>query len=248
MKKLIFLITLFIVCAFSVAAQSACPIISVIGPNRITQTGEFMFFTVEVKGIEADKLSYNWNISQGKIANGQNTSTLSVATSLELAGQVITATVEIIGLPQNCDNKFSASGETSIICPPDSLKLDEFSTSPLYLEKERLEAFSAALSVDPFAQAYIIEQFNRETSPATIKKKIANIFSFMVKTMKISPERINISVVKDARNLTQYWIIPAGAEKPSLDLVEIEINGKDYQKKLDEMFPKAKSNSVRKRN
>ena len=209
-----------------------------------------MFFTVEVKGIEADQLSYNWNISQGKIANGQNKSTLSVATNLELAGQVITATVEIIGLPQNCSNTASAAGETGPSCGllPNSQKLDEFSTSSPYLKKDRLEAFSATLSVDPFAQAYIIEQFNRETSPATIKKKIANIFSFMVKTMKISPERINISVVKDARNLTQYWIIPAGAEKPSLDLVEIEINGKDYQKKLDEMFPKAKSNSVRKRN
>ena len=248
MKKLIFLITLFISSAFSVAAQSPCPTISVYGPDRLIPIGENMTFTSKIEGFDLSKVGYKWSVTGGKIVSGENTSVLTATLLPDMLGMTTTATVEISGLPAGCPYIASTS---EIICHPrhpENKLIDEFSVNVSYLPKDKLESLKTELSNDSTAKNYIIEKFKHGTPQEFIKKRIADIYLFFYENSLISSEQIVVQIFYDNKNLTQFWIVPDGAEAPNKDVEKIEIEGKNYQKKLDEMFPKAKSNSVRKRN
>jgi hypothetical protein len=115
MKNHIF--SIIIVLFFTVqyfAQNSVCPSISVFGPKQLVKSGETMTFTVDVKGENIDKIEYKWTVSNGTIISGQGTSAMIVATTEDMAGQTVTATIEIIGLPKNCPNLASATSEVEI--------------------------------------------------------------------------------------------------------------------------------------
>ena len=84
----------------------ACPAIDVTG----SQSGPAdAMFTVNIAGGHVDP-SYNWAVSAGSIGSGQGSATIAV-NGLS-AGEFLTATVEIGGLPANCNGTDS---ETVII-------------------------------------------------------------------------------------------------------------------------------------
>lgn len=107
--KQIFL--LFIACLtlqIAARAQEAgnlpCPKISIMGPAAAVyvENGEPMVFTVSLENKPENlKLEYVWNVTAGKIVEGQGTPTIEVDIK-GLSSQSITATVEIKGLPENC--------------------------------------------------------------------------------------------------------------------------------------------------
>lgn len=117
MKRLIFI--LGFVAAFVISAVAQCPTISVMGPSGITVPGENWIFTAKVEGADLSKIKYQWTVSVGKIVSGQGTPIISVPMKEEMLGEAVTATVKIIGLPENCPNTASATGEITDLprCP-----------------------------------------------------------------------------------------------------------------------------------
>lgn len=198
-----------------------------------------MTFTAKVEGIESNKIKYKWTVSTGEIASGQETSTITVATNLDLSGQTINTTVEVSGLPQGCLNEASVTGEIGCGLTRPSKLIDRFSLNSSRIKKESLEFIKIELEIDPTAKAYIFESFKTGTSSEIIKKKITNTFAYFIQNAKISPERTIIQVSESSENLTQLWIVPAGANTPE-NKSKFEINGKDFQKQLEELFPKTK--------
>lgn len=82
-----------------------CPTIWVISSASIVNVGEIVIFTANVSGGSADTITYNQIISEGKIIEGQGTPVIRVATNSKMAGKVVKATVEIVGLCGQCENK-----------------------------------------------------------------------------------------------------------------------------------------------
>jgi len=80
-----------------------CPSISVDGPSGITPPGGTMTFTAALNGGSQDGLTYNWTVTDGTIASGQGTPSITVTAPTSEAGGNITATVEIGGYPAGCD-------------------------------------------------------------------------------------------------------------------------------------------------
>src|SRR5687768_17287256 len=98
--KRVLLTTLSILFAFG-SASGQCPTISVVGPPGLTLPGEKMVYRAEVGPLGA-RLGYSWSTDKGTIVEGQGTPTITVIAEHHLGGQILTATVQISGLPNSC--------------------------------------------------------------------------------------------------------------------------------------------------
>lgn len=105
-----FILSLTVSSAHSLAnQQSKCPNIKVSVPDYVVQEGKAILFSAQITGGNAKlDLTYNWAISAGEIIAGQGTPTIRVATK-ELAGQSVTATVEIGGVNPDCPQTASTT-------------------------------------------------------------------------------------------------------------------------------------------
>jgi hypothetical protein len=201
--------------AVAVSAQtnqtSNCPPIDVSG-GGIAKPGEAQTFTASVENYDLSKLSFNWSVSTGEILEGQGTLSIKVLKKND-AGENITATVEIKGLPQGCAKTASETG--SPFYGPYPRLFDEFSISELRIDKARLDYLVNKLGNDPNAQAFIIEYFKPKTPKRIINQKIQKITDYLVNQRKLEKDGFTISTAfRDEGNWTKVWIIPPGANLP----------------------------------
>jgi hypothetical protein len=117
MKQVLFFTLFFILFLIPCLAQdkTVCPKIKVSASKNRYDTGDTMLFSVSITEAENNlKLEYVWKTSAGVIAKGQGTPSITIE-SYGLADTVVEVTVEIKGLPNNCENKFYA--ETAVLLP-----------------------------------------------------------------------------------------------------------------------------------
>src|ERR1700753_357534 len=115
MRRLILSITIALLALTSSfvntnAARRACdcPTVVVTCPNPFRVGGDTTC-TAEVRNFDAaSKLTYKWTISAGTRVSDQGTNSIVVDTT-GLAGQYITVTVEVGGLPETCPTKATVS-------------------------------------------------------------------------------------------------------------------------------------------
>jgi hypothetical protein len=92
----------------SASARGDCPKLVITCPDEIPKLGRTYIVKLRVDRADpARKLSYKWSVSSGKIVNGQGTPTLKVR--FTEAGQSLTATVDVGGLPDACETSASCT-------------------------------------------------------------------------------------------------------------------------------------------
>ncbi len=92
----------------SATAREDCPKLTITCPDEIPKLGKTYIVKLRVDGADpAKKLSYKWSVSSGKIVDGQGTPTLKVR--FTDAGQSLTATVDVGGLPEACETSASCT-------------------------------------------------------------------------------------------------------------------------------------------
>jgi hypothetical protein len=79
-----------------------CPSITVTG---VAGEGPNALFSANVTSL-VENLTYNWSVSSGTIEAGQGTLQIDVTSA---AGQSVTATVEVGGVPASCPGTASAT-------------------------------------------------------------------------------------------------------------------------------------------
>ena len=130
-----------------------CPAVKVSCLDSVGNGGEPVEFKVLVDTAVPDlKLTYDWRLSAGSVAGGQGTSVLK-ADSAGLAGQPVTATVEVGGLPGACER--TASCTTLVLPEIIGCGLDEYGDIKFDDEKARLDNFAIELQNDPTSQGYL---------------------------------------------------------------------------------------------
>lgn len=99
-------------CAFTKALAQVptdCPTVLVASAAEVNSLDNAEFqATVKGGSADVDPL-YNWTVSAGIIVSGQGTSGILVTAEGMAAGDVITATVDVLGYPGSCDTAASAS-------------------------------------------------------------------------------------------------------------------------------------------
>lgn len=143
MRILLLTCVLLVLAAIS---SAQCPTLQVIGPVGITTPGDDVTFRAELNQVVSG-VTYSWSVDKGAIIKGQGTEEIIVATTRELAGSVIKATVEIGGLPPDCKSLSAESAGIEPILP--ICNFDEWSEMKPNDERGRLDLMFAELSNNP---------------------------------------------------------------------------------------------------
>lgn len=190
-----------------------CPSLSVSGPAGIVNPGDAMTFTATLAGGTQDNVTYNWSVSAGTIESGQGTPSITVRTTSEMANSSVTATVEIGGLPADCDCPRTANETGSIAPNPEFVKIDEFGKIPNDDIRSRLDTFFAELANNPSNQGYIIN-YGTPKEVAAREKLITNHIAFR----RFDRSRITLvngGASPDGVVTTKLYRIPPGAQNPT---------------------------------
>jgi hypothetical protein len=90
----------------------SCPYITPSGEDSVSP-GTRTWFSVDLNGGDANAVpTYKWYVSAGKISKGQGTPSIVVDTTGLKAGETVTATIDVGGLPRGCS--YSQAYSTSI--------------------------------------------------------------------------------------------------------------------------------------
>jgi hypothetical protein len=185
-----------------------CPTLSVSCPSDVDQ-GSPITFSASVSSDAS--VTYNWSVSAGTISSGQGTSSITVDTA-GLAGQTVTATVELGGLDPACSR--TASCSTSIRpLPPQPNKFDEYGDIRFNDEKARLDNYAIQLQNDPSATGTIVAFGNCE---GQAQARADRAKDYLVNTRGIDAGRLT-TVDGGCREelVVELWIVPSGASAPT---------------------------------
>ncbi len=194
--------------------ECACPTLSVTGPAGITAPGATMTFTANVSGGSQSDITYNWTVSSGTITAGQGTPAITVATTPEMAGTNVTATVDIggAGLCESCLKNASETGSIDNTTPQ-TKQVDDFGKLTNDEVKARVDNFYIELNNNPTAQGYIIT-YGTAKQIAAREKQIRDAIKFR----NYDASRITFvsSVTTTGGDVrTVFWLVPAGATPPT---------------------------------
>jgi hypothetical protein len=190
--------------------RPVCPNVSIYCPD-VQQAGTPITFTASASGgTPGITPVYTWKVSAGQIVSGQGTPTITVDTA-GLAGQPITATVEVEGYNLEC----RATCQSSVPAPPNPTRFDEIGEISRDDEKARLDNFAIELQNNPGTQGYIIAYGGRRSRYGNGRQRAERAREYLVATRGIDSSRI-ITVDGGTRDTasTEMWIVPPGATPP----------------------------------
>lgn len=199
------------VAACNCVKECECPTITISGPAGITNPGDPMTFTANVAGGTQTNITYNWTVSAGTITTGQGTPSISVDTT-GLAGQSVTATLNIGGTDASCGCKTDASETAGVAPNPDPVMVDEFGALPNDDIRGRLDLFFAELANNPNNPGYIIN-YGTPAQVATRERLIRNHIAFR----RVDASRITLVNGGDTGSgaSTKLYRVPPGAANPT---------------------------------
>ncbi|HEV7893551.1 MAG TPA: hypothetical protein VGP08_23255 [Pyrinomonadaceae bacterium] len=190
--------------------RPVCPNVTINCPD-VQQAGTPVTFTASVSGGTPGVTPvYNWVVSAGQVISGQGTPTITVDTA-GLAGQPITATVEVAGYSLDC----RATCQASVPVLPNPTKFDEIGEVARDDEKARFDVFAIELQNSPGAQGYIIAYGGHNKRFGTGRQRGDRARDYLVGTRGIDASRI-VVIDGGARDTgsTQLWLVPPGATPP----------------------------------
>jgi len=190
-----------------------CPSVSSSCPDAVDQ-GQSITFTATVGSDGVPPPSgYNWTVSAGTITSGQGTTSITVSTD-GLAGQSVTATMEVSGLDPTCPRTTSCTTAVRPL-PPKPRKFDEYGNIRFNDEKARLDNFAIQLQNEPTADGYIIGYSGCGAEGMTRANRAKD---YLVNTRGIDAGRIKtVDGGCMPELLVQLWIAPQGAQPPTGD-------------------------------
>jgi hypothetical protein len=186
--------------------REPCPVIKVEAVDHVCP-GAPVTFKVQVSGLAPNtKLSYEWNISVGKIESGQGTDTITIE-SAEISGQTVEATVKVKGLDFFCNNTASQETIVYLCCLP--RLFDQYGNIPFKDEKERLANFALQLQSEPELYGYIIAYGGRVSYEGQARERAERARTYLTSNSNLLSDRIVIIDGGYREDLTvELWILP----------------------------------------
>lgn len=193
------------------AALAQCPSITVRGPAGITNPGDDVTFRADLN-VVGPKMNYSWSVNIGTIIKGQGTAEITIATDRSLAGEVLTATVTIDGLPQNCER---TSSETAGVAPIIGClyPVDEWNIMKPNDERGRLDLFFAELANNPNQVGLIVFRVKAGDKLDPSNSRIRFVLKH-VKFREFDKSRIWFALEVAEEKSTRLYRIPPDFEPP----------------------------------
>lgn len=204
--------------ASAVSAQSPrCGIVEIDGPS-IGEPGQSLVFKVKVT--DTSNPHFKWNVSAGTIIKGQGTDEITVD-STGLAGQEVTATVELVGAPVGCRSSASMTTQLTpvpIIC---NLPFDAYGDIKFEDEKARLDNFAIQILTFPESSGLILMTAGQRTFKREAAYRLNRARQYLVGFRRVDSTRIVTIDCGFTQELTaRLWVVPPGATPPDCSFLE----------------------------
>lgn len=92
-----------------------CPSIDIWTPSAFVRVGSSFILSTDVRGLENQRITYQWSISEGEIIAGQNTPRILIKTVSGMKNNELKATLKIGGTDPACNCPTTASKNISVI-------------------------------------------------------------------------------------------------------------------------------------
>jgi hypothetical protein len=188
-----------------------CPNVTVSCPEA-GKENEPVTFTATVSGGSSNITPiYNWNISAGRIINGQGTTSITVDTT-GLAGQTVRASLDVSGFGTPCP----ASCAVSIPIVNKPRKFDEYYDIARNDEKARLDNYAIQLQSEPGSQGYVIVYSSRRAKSNDAQERAQRISDYLVNSRGIDSHRVVLVMGPQREDwLFELWVVPEGTPPPT---------------------------------
>jgi hypothetical protein len=189
-----------------------CPTLSISCPTDQVTAGSPATVSVNLSGGDPNaSVTYNWTVSAGTISGGQGSPSITIDTT-GLEGQNVTATVELGGLPPECDRTESCSFSVAAVAIGPR-KFDEYADLKFNDEKARLDNFAIQLQQEPGTQGYYVIFGSCE---GEADQRSARAVDYLVNNRGIDRSRITVVNGGCRETLTvELWLRPTGATEPT---------------------------------
>jgi hypothetical protein len=204
-------ISLILALASVGGAQSpvTCGIVGVDGPPDDVESGTALVFLVKITN--TSKPQIKWTVSAGTITSGQGTEVITVD-STGLAGQEVTATVELIGAPSGCNS--SGSTKTRLKMPRHNggEPFDDYGDIRFIDEQARLDNFAIQISNYPQSRGQIRMFAGLKTFKGEAAYRLNRARSYLVNVRGVDSSRIVTMDCGFAPDLkVSLTVVPPGA-------------------------------------
>jgi hypothetical protein len=196
-----------------VPKANGCPVTSVTGPAGLHKPGDMIWFEVSVTPETLPNLSYRWTVNEGQINEGQSSKKIGVRYLDEMRATTLTATVEVGGIPDNCER--SASESAPLVWEPVVVLISDFSVPIGTINPTKLREAAIEYAKWPNDQMYIIEYFPPGTTERAVKRKRDKIMAFMVGVMKMYGPSVTIVDGEAGKPMTKIYRVPHGTPNPT---------------------------------
>jgi len=202
------------------------------GPTTITNPGEPMVFAVDISGPQIiGRAGFTWTVSEGSIAKGQGTRSITVVTTMAESGTNVTATVTIQGGLPGCSNTASETAPISprIAC---GLPIDEYDKATWNQERARLDNAQIQLNNNPDSRLFIYFRMTSEESFDEARKHARKMMGhFVFRDKDFDASRVTFVLYIDDRHSTILDLFPPGAKPSFCETGCIQLAGSDLIKK-----------------
>ena len=238
-------IMIFLTCSTAIAQanvtppiEETCPDIKISTPQNALLPRQSAFFEVFFgNGIGPKQYKYFWTASLGKIAGGQGTAKIELIPARQDNGSNLTVSVQIGGLPRNCESTFS-SDIIPIVQLPIGDPVDRYGKSSKYDERSRIDSFFIQLNNNPTSAGLFVIGFNSADSGKYKRSRLSNILT-SINFRKYDIKRVSFAIYEgDFEDDTSLWLVPPRAELPEIADEYILIKGKDLARKIPTLFKK----------
>lgn len=213
MKVVLCILLIGFVATTILAQGPECPVLNVTGPAGIPAPSSTWTFNLTVSG-NLEGLTYNWTTSFGKIVSGQGTRSIEFKLD-QINGSSLTATVDVIGLPEGC---VSSASETVSLHDdsPKAVLIKEIAGSARNIGSSTIERIRKIADEFINNQIYTVEYFPASVSSEAAHKRSNEAGVWISKKLgSKAGQVINVWTRTPGKaSLTRIYRVPPGAENP----------------------------------
>ena len=189
-------------------------------PEAVVVTGESVTIAAKFEdGKMGERYSptYNWSLSQGIIASGQGTPSITVTIDSESGGPVTVTLDRAFNQAHFPDVQRSANCTIAIAPLPQPRMVDEFRTAGSNCEEgfARLDGFFAEINNNPVDAALIVLYGDPGEANAARRRAMQLRNHFRFRNFDLRRVRMIFGPPRE-NGTTQFWLIPPGAEEPNI--------------------------------
>ena len=219
-------VILFIIALGSfVSAQetfSSCPTISVTASidSVKADSNQDIFFIASISGeLPKSQILYKWTVEEGIFVEGQGTKTIRVNT-FSLSDSVIKATLNVIGLPEKCDNSAFATSKVEMRVIYHPWRYNIYKDSPLEEQNVELDNLMIVLQKNPDLFGVIKATIKQDEKTIETKRHFSQLISHL-RLRRYNLKKVFFVIEKSDSNETFVYLIKD--EKELSDCKDCEI-------------------------